>query len=100
VELSSTAPAFLHTSIRRNRLRRGRAIIVLSVLLALALVAAVIAMAQQRSAVAQRDLAVSRQAADQALALRATNPALATKLALAAYRLVPRRAARSLPRRR
>ena len=95
VDLSPTARAFLRTSIRRDRVRRGRTITVLSVLLALALAAAVIAVTQQRTAVAQRNLAVSRQAVDQALALRATNPALATQLALTAYRLVPNTETRS-----
>jgi WD40 repeat protein/energy-coupling factor transporter ATP-binding protein EcfA2 len=95
VDLSPTAHAFLRASIRRDRFRRGRAIIVLSVLLAFALVAAVIAVTQQRAAVAQRDLAVSRQASGQALALRVTNPALAAQLALTAYRLVPNAETRS-----
>jgi WD40 repeat protein/energy-coupling factor transporter ATP-binding protein EcfA2 len=89
VDLSPTARSFLRASIHRDRFRRGRALTVLSVLLALALAAAVLAVIQQRAAVAQRDLAVSRQVAGQALGLRATNPALATQLALAAYRLVP-----------
>ena len=46
-------------------------------------------MIQQRAAAHQRDVAVSRQVAEQALELRATNPALAAQLALAAYRLAP-----------
>ncbi len=95
VELNPTARAFLRTSIRRDRLRRGSALTVLSVLLALALVASVVAFTQQRAAVAQRDIAVSRQVAKQALELRATNPALAAQLGLAAYRLVPTVEARS-----
>jgi hypothetical protein len=67
----------------------------LSVLLVLALVASVVAFTQQRAAVEQRDMAVSRQVAKQALELRATNPALAAQLGLAAYRLVPTVEARS-----
>ncbi len=89
VELSPTAQVFLRTSIRRERVRRGRAFTVLSVLLVLAVVAAGIALIQQRAATHQRDLAVSRQVAGQALDLRATNPALAAQLALAAYRIAP-----------
>jgi conflict system STAND superfamily ATPase/WD40 domain-containing protein len=94
VDLSPTARSFLHTSIRRDRFRRRSAITVLSMLLILALSAAVFAGIQQRAAVAQRDLAVSRQVADQALALRATNPALAAQLALTAYQLAPNAEAR------
>ncbi len=89
VELSPTAQAFLHASIRRDLIRRGRAITVLSVLLVLALVAGGIALAQQHTAEQQRDSAISRQVAGQALDLRATNPALAAQLALAAYQLAP-----------
>ena len=94
VELSETARAFLRASIRRDRLRRQRAITVLSVLLVLALAASVFAVTQQRAAERQRDVAVSRQAAGQALELRAGNPALAAQLSLAAYRLVPTTEAR------
>ncbi|HEX4102861.1 MAG TPA: TIR domain-containing protein [Pseudonocardiaceae bacterium] len=94
VELSSTAQAFLRSSIRRDRVRRGRAITVLSALLVLALVAAGIAVTQQRAAQQQRDVAVSQRVATQALALRSTNPALAAQLGLAAYRLVPTAEAR------
>jgi WD40 repeat protein/energy-coupling factor transporter ATP-binding protein EcfA2 len=89
VELSPTAQVFLRMSIRRDRYRRGRALTVLSVLLILALVAAGIALIQQRTATQQRDVAVSRQVAGQARGLRVLNPALAAQLALAAYRLDP-----------
>jgi uncharacterized protein HemX len=54
---------------------------VLSVLLALALVAAGIAVVQQQAAKEQRNIAVSRQVAEQATGLRATNPALAANSA-------------------
>jgi WD40 repeat protein len=95
VELSPAARNFLHASIRRDRIRRGRALTVLSVLLVLAVVAVGIVVTQQRTAVHQRDLAVSRQVAGQALELRDTNPALAAQLALAAYQLAPITEARS-----
>ena len=95
VELSPTARAFLQASIRRDRYRRGRAVTVLSVLLVLALVASGFAFAQQRAAVHQRDVAVSRQVAGQAMELRAANPALAAQLGLAAYQLAPTTEARS-----
>jgi energy-coupling factor transporter ATP-binding protein EcfA2 len=94
VELSPTARAFLRASIRRDRLRRRRAITVLSVLLVLALLAAGFAVTQQHAAEHQRDVAVSRQIAEEAFALRATNPALAAQLGLAAYQLAPTTEAR------
>ncbi len=94
VDLSPTARDFLRASIRHDRLRRGRALTVLSVLLILALVAAGIAIVQQRAAEQQRNVAVSRQVAGQSLDLRTTNPALAAQLSLAAYRLVPTTEAR------
>lgn len=81
VDLSLIARDFLRTSIRRDRLRRGRAVMVLSVLLALALVAAGIAVVQQQAAKEQRNIAVSRQVTEQATGLRATNPALAANSA-------------------
>jgi WD40 repeat protein len=57
VELSTRARDFLQYSIRRDRSRRTRATTVLSVLLALALVAAAIAFVQQRAAQEQRQIA-------------------------------------------
>ncbi|MGH3782172.1 MAG: TIR domain-containing protein, partial [Pseudonocardiaceae bacterium] len=93
-ELSPTAQAFLRASIRRDRRRRQRAITVLSVLLVLALAASLLALTQQRTAEQQRDVAMSRQAAGQALELRATHPTLAAQLSLAAYQLVPTTEAR------
>jgi WD40 repeat protein/energy-coupling factor transporter ATP-binding protein EcfA2 len=89
VDVSSTARTFLRASIRRDRLRRRRAIIVLSVLLVVALAAAAVAFIQQRAAEQERNVAISQRVAAQARELRATNPALAAQLGLAAYRLVP-----------
>ena len=94
VDLSPAARDFLRASIRRDRFRRRRTIIVLSVLLALAVLVAGFALIQQRIAQHRGDVAVSRQVAGQALQLRGTNPALAAQLALAAYRLVPTHDAR------
>ncbi|MGH3755907.1 MAG: hypothetical protein ACRDRP_25150 [Pseudonocardiaceae bacterium] len=94
MELSPTARTFLRASIRRDRFRRGRAVTVLSVLLALAVVAAGIAVVQQGAAEHQRKIAVSQKVAGQALALRATDSALAAQLSLAAYRLAPTTEAR------
>ncbi|MGH3696335.1 MAG: TIR domain-containing protein [Pseudonocardiaceae bacterium] len=89
VELNPTAHDFLQASIRRDRLRRGRAITVLSVLLAIAVVAAGVAVFQQRAAVGQRNIAVSQRVAGQAAGLRTINSALAAQLGLTAYRLTP-----------
>ncbi|MGH3770253.1 MAG: TIR domain-containing protein [Pseudonocardiaceae bacterium] len=95
VDLSPTARAFLRASIRRDRVRRGRAVTVLSVLLVLAVVAAGIAFVQRAATEQQRNIAVSQKVAGQAPALRATNSALAAQLSLAAYRLFPTTEARS-----
>jgi WD40 repeat protein/energy-coupling factor transporter ATP-binding protein EcfA2 len=89
VDLSPTARTFLRASIRRDRARRRRAVSVLSVLLVLALAATTVAVIQRRHAEQQRNVAVSQRVAAQALEIRATNPALAAQLSLAAYRLVP-----------
>jgi WD40 repeat protein/energy-coupling factor transporter ATP-binding protein EcfA2 len=89
VDVSSTARTFLRASIRRDRLRRRRAILVLSALLVVALAAAAAAFIQQRTAEQERNVAISQRVAAQARELRATNPALAAQLSLAAYRLVP-----------
>jgi WD40 repeat protein/energy-coupling factor transporter ATP-binding protein EcfA2 len=88
VELNPTARTFLRASIRRDRFQRRRAITVLSVLLVLALVAATVAIVAQRAAEQERNVAVSQGVAAQARELRATNPALAAQLGLAAYQLV------------
>jgi WD40 repeat protein len=89
VDLSLMARDFLRASIRRDRLRRRRAITVLSGLLILAVVAAGIAVVAQRATARECNTAVSQKIAAQALELRTTNPALAAQLALAAYRLTP-----------
>ncbi len=96
VELSLTARTFLRTSVRRDRVRRGRAITALSVLLVLAVVAAGFTFTQHRAAEQQRNVAVSRQVAAQATELRAANPALAAQLGLAAYQLAPTTEARGI----
>ncbi|GKQ36408.1 hypothetical protein [Streptomyces sp. A012304] len=83
-------------SAARRRARRLRQLIAsLTVLLVLALVAVVQAVDAQRTAALQRDLATSQKLAAEAEAIRATHPALAAQLSLAAYRLAPTVAARS-----
>ncbi|MGH3709630.1 MAG: TIR domain-containing protein [Pseudonocardiaceae bacterium] len=95
VELSPAARTFLHLSLRRDRARRRLATTaLLSVLLVLALAAAVGAFVQHRTE-EQRNVAVAKQVAAQAIKQRATNPALAALLGLAAYRLAPTTEARN-----
>ncbi|MGH3875318.1 MAG: WD40 repeat domain-containing protein [Pseudonocardiaceae bacterium] len=89
VDLSPTARAFLHTSIRRDRFRRQRAITVLCVLLAGALLAAVIAVGQQRTAQHQLHVATARLLITQADNLLGSDPDTALKLSLAAHRINP-----------
>ncbi|MEW9553216.1 helix-turn-helix domain-containing protein [Nonomuraea sp. NPDC050783] len=62
---------------------------VLAVLLVLAGTAVVVAVRQQSLAARQRDAVLSGKVADDAVALRAGNPALAAQLALAAHQVTP-----------
>ncbi|MFE9578041.1 TIR domain-containing protein [Nocardia sp. NPDC006044] len=89
VETSSRAREFLERSYRRDRFRRGRATVVLSALLCVALVAAVIAIVQQQQAVARQHTAVARQLLAQADQLRNLDPRMAIRLGLAADRIDP-----------
>ncbi|MFI6170653.1 TIR domain-containing protein [Nocardia sp. NPDC051052] len=89
VETSSRAREFLEHSYRRDRLRRGRATVVLSALLCVALVAAVVAIVQQQHAVARQHTAVARQLLAQADQLRDVDPRTAIRLGLAADRIDP-----------
>ncbi|MGH4019303.1 MAG: TIR domain-containing protein [Pseudonocardiaceae bacterium] len=86
---SPKARDFLHASIRRDRYRRGRTVTVLSVLLILALVAAGVAVVQQRDAQEQQRIATARQLITQADALRDTDPRTALQLGIAAHHLRP-----------
>ncbi|MFC4531293.1 helix-turn-helix domain-containing protein [Sphaerisporangium dianthi] len=83
---------FLASSTRRER-RRVRRLVQSVVALLVSIVvtggAAVAAVRAERAAGRDRDEALSQKAAQEALALRATNPALAAQLGLAAYRLAP-----------
>ncbi|MBD0742432.1 helix-turn-helix domain-containing protein [Streptomyces sp. CBMA152] len=73
---------------RERRLRRA-AVAVLAVLVVLALVAAGLAWGQRKDAVAANHRAQSRQLAAQSQTLLATDPDLASLLAVAAYRTSP-----------
>ncbi|MFJ1646565.1 XRE family transcriptional regulator [Streptomyces sp. NPDC088258] len=95
--LSGRERAFLDASLaaqaaeERAALRSTRRLRHLTLLLALLLVctatAAGLAVQAQRRATGERDTAVSQRVAEQAAALRPTNPAGALQLALSAYRL-------------
>lgn len=89
VELSSAAHDFLMTGVRRDRLRRGRLLAVLSVLLVLATVGMVVAFVQRAVAQNQQRLAISRQLIAEADVLRNDDPDTALRLGIAADELVP-----------
>ena len=94
VPLSPVGAAFLHAGLERAeavqrgaRRRRIQAFTALSALLALALVAAGIALAQRQTAVRQQRIATARQLITQAEAARATDPRTALLLGIAAQRI-------------
>jgi len=89
VELSPAAQAFLRDSIRRDRLRQGLTVTVLSVLLIFALVGAGVAVIKQRAAVKQQRTATVRQLVTQADAIRETDPRIALLLGITAERIGP-----------
>ncbi|WP_460849680.1 NACHT and WD repeat domain-containing protein [Phytohabitans suffuscus] len=72
---------------RATRLRQLLA--VLTVLLVLTTAATAYALRARHVSVGQRNLAITQKVLSQAAALRATNPALAMQLGLAAYRIAP-----------
>ncbi|WP_026466840.1 helix-turn-helix domain-containing protein [Amycolatopsis alba] len=77
-------------AIARRRTRRLRQLVaLLAVLLVLATAAMVYAVRAEQTATSQRNSALAQKVAGQALEMRATNPALAAQLALAAYRVDP-----------
>ncbi len=77
-------------AIARRRTRRLRQLVaLLAVLLVLATAATVYAVRAEQTATAQRNSALAQKLAGQAVEMRATNPALAAQLALAAYRVDP-----------
>ncbi|TLP66047.1 helix-turn-helix domain-containing protein [Microbispora triticiradicis] len=89
-DVTPTMADFLRASgrqVRRRTRRLYQTIAALVALVVVAAVAAVTASQAQRTAVRQRDQALSRRLAGDAIALRGTNPALSAQLGLAAYRL-------------
>ena len=98
-ELSQRERRFLDASLQveraeqeltRRRARRLRQLVaLLAVLLLFAVGATVYAVNAQSTATSQRNNALAQKVAGQALALHGTDPALASQLALAAYRIDP-----------
>ncbi|MDN3027551.1 XRE family transcriptional regulator [Streptomyces sp. S.PB5] len=97
--LSVTERAFLDASqaaaereqaaTRRGTRRLRRLTVLLAVLLLTACATTVYALRAQDAATRQRNIALSQKVAQQAAAVRSTNPALAAQLSLAAYQLAP-----------
>jgi energy-coupling factor transporter ATP-binding protein EcfA2 len=86
VDISPRARDFLHTSIRRDRFRRRRAITVLSVLLCAALIAAGIAVNQQHTAQQQLRAATARQLITHADNLAGSDSLILSPTALSQHR--------------
>ncbi|WP_328497349.1 XRE family transcriptional regulator [Streptomyces sp. NBC_00414] len=87
---ASRAAADGEQAAARHRARRLRRLTgLLAVLLLIASATTFSAVRAQDTANRQRNIALSQKAAGQAAALRATDPALAAQLSLAAYRLAP-----------
>jgi hypothetical protein len=85
--LSAQARAQAIAHRRTRRLRQLLAL--LTVLLVVASTATAFALRARQSTIAQRNHAIAQKVLSQAAALRATNPALAMQLTLAAHRLAP-----------
>ncbi|MFL6125349.1 hypothetical protein [Actinophytocola sp.] len=88
---SSAAQSDELTTARRHTRRLRRLVALLATLLLVAGTATVLAVRARGSASEERNVAVARKTVSDAVALRATNPALAVQLSLAAYRLAPER---------
>ncbi|MEV0381753.1 helix-turn-helix domain-containing protein [Nonomuraea sp. NPDC050643] len=92
---ASTELALRQALAARAGARRLRRLVAgLGVLLVLACLSGVAALNEAATASEQRDIALSRQVAHQASAVRAADPALAARLAQAAYALAPTTEAR------
>ncbi|MGO1049013.1 nSTAND1 domain-containing NTPase [Crossiella sp. CA198] len=74
---------------RRRTRRLWQAVALLTVMLVLSVVATGFAVDSQRMADEERTTTLAQQVSDRSISLRGTNPALAARLSLAAYRLAP-----------
>ncbi|PRY31405.1 hypothetical protein [Pseudosporangium ferrugineum] len=87
---ASLAEQAREQAVARRRITRLRQFLAaLTVLLVLTTGATAYAVRARQVSVGQRNLAITQKVLSQAAALRATNPALAMQLRLAAYRLAP-----------
>jgi hypothetical protein len=89
LDLGETGRQFLYASIRRDRELRRRSIVVLSVLLAVAVVAAGVAIVNQNKAQEQQRVATARQLMAQAQAIVDRDSRTALRLSLAAHSIHP-----------
>ncbi|WP_207756583.1 nSTAND1 domain-containing NTPase [Nonomuraea cypriaca] len=87
LDASEAAEAEEAEAALRGTRRLHRLVTLLSVLLALAVAASAVAVGAQRQAAQERNTATSQRVAERAAASRLTDPALAARLSLAAYRL-------------
>jgi WD40 repeat protein/energy-coupling factor transporter ATP-binding protein EcfA2 len=86
---SQAAQAHEEAVTHRRTVRLRQLLALVTVLLLVTTTTAAYALQAQHAATTQRDISVSQKVLSQAAALRATNPALAVQLSLAAYRLSP-----------
>ncbi|MFD9195643.1 XRE family transcriptional regulator [Streptomyces phaeochromogenes] len=94
LDASQVAADHEQAATRRTTRRLRRLTVLLTVLLLTVSATTVYALRAQNTATRHRNIALSQKVANQATALRSTNPALATQLSLAAYRLAPTTEAR------
>ncbi|SDD10840.1 WD domain-containing protein, G-beta repeat-containing protein [Actinokineospora iranica] len=94
LDASLAAEAAERAAARRRTRRLRQLVAVLAVLLVLSTASTVYAIRADIAVSRQRNALLAQEVTKEAVALRATNPALAAQLGLAAYRLVPSRQAR------
>jgi WD40 repeat protein len=91
LHVSLSARASEHAAVTRRTRRLRRLAALLAVLVLLATGTTIYAVRVQHTATEQRNRAIAHSVVSRAAVLRASNPALAAQLALAAYRLAPTR---------
>ncbi|MFJ9244019.1 hypothetical protein [Streptomyces sp. NPDC101776] len=89
LDASGDAQAGELAAARRRTVRLRQLVTLLTVLVITAVTTGVLAVGSRNSAVRQRNVAIARKVATDAVELRQENPALAAQLNLAAYRLAP-----------
>ncbi|KUM99110.1 hypothetical protein AQI95_40710 [Streptomyces yokosukanensis] len=89
LDASRDAEAGEMAAVRRRAVRLRQLVTLLTVLVVIAATACVLAVGSRSSAIRQRNVAIARKAAAEAVGLQQRNPSLAAQLSLAAYRLAP-----------